>query len=229
MTRRIAVNIIGRCKCERCQWLPGANCPNNENNLKVQQKFLRRLKRCAVFLGLQLSSSIRDTTAAFFYFFNWELSLPNIHCIKSVMLFSFKINWMLNVCLNYYNCTLLRLAGCVAPLQWKQLLIYMCIHIYTEICIYSYIYNINSISDFNLDWWTNHLTSQDVVAIVTVLMPLFKQHLHNKAHKQEALWRKMHMDFMWPCVIILIETFIAFAHDSNWSIWLLADNLENKV
>lgn len=61
------------------------------------------------------------------------------------------------------------------------------------------------------------------------LMPLFKQHLHNKAHKQEAFWRKMHMDFMWPCVIILIETFIAFAHDSNWSIWLLAGNLENNV
>lgn len=36
------------------------------------------------------------------------------------------------------------------------------------------------------------------------------------------------MDFMWPCVIILIETFIVFAHDSNWSIWLLAGNLENN-
>lgn len=49
----------------------------------------------------------------FFYFFNWELSLPNIHCIKSVTLFSFKINWILNVCLNYYNCTL-----CIITTGW---------------------------------------------------------------------------------------------------------------
>lgn len=30
------------------------------------------------------------------------------------------------------------------------------------------------------------------------------------------------MDFIRPCVIILIETFIAFGHDSNWNMWLLA-------